>query len=39
MIINNDVYIAILPYLREAPGDHTYLPKKTGIFPVKIVRN
>ena len=39
MIINNDAYIPILPYLREAPGEHTYLPKKTGIFPVKIVRN
>ena len=26
-------------YLREAPGEHTYRPKKTGIFPVKIVRN
>ena len=26
-------------YLREAPGEHTCLPKKTGIFLVKIVRN
>ena len=26
-------------YLQEAPGEHTYLPKKTGIFPVEIVRN
>ena len=26
-------------YLQEAPGKHTYLPKKTGIFPVKTVRN
>ena len=26
-------------YLREAPGDHTYPPKKTEIFAVKIVRN
>ena len=25
--------------LREAPGEHTYLTKKTGIFPVKILRN
>ena len=23
----------------KAPGEHTYLPKKTGIFPVKTVRN
>ena len=23
--------------LREAPGEHTYLPKKTGIFPVKLL--
>ena len=37
MIINNDAYIPILPYLREAPGEHAYLPRKTGIFPVKIV--
>ena len=33
MIINNDAYIPILPYLRKAPAEHTYLPKKTGIFP------
>ena len=26
-------------YLSETSGDHTYLLKKTGIFPVKIVRN
>ena len=26
-------------YLREAPGERTYLPKKTEIFPVKVVRN
>ena len=25
-------------YLRGAPGEHTYLPGKTGIFPVKIVK-
>ena len=24
-------------YLRVAPGEHTYLPKKTGIFPVKLL--
>ena len=39
MMINNDAYISVLPYLRKAPGEHTYLPKKTGISPVKIVRN
>ena len=26
-------------YLQQAPGEHTHLPKKTRIFPVKIVRN
>ena len=26
-------------YLREASGERTYLLKKSGIFPVKIVRN
>ena len=26
-------------YLYEAPVEHTYLPKKTGIFQVKILRN
>ena len=26
-------------YLRGAPGERTYPPEKTGIFPVKIVRN
>ena len=35
---NSNVYISIL-HLREAAGGHTYLPKKTGIFPVKILRN
>ena len=39
MIMNNDEYIPILPYLQEAPGEHTYLSEKTGIFQVKIVRN
>ena len=39
MIINNDAYIPILPYLQETPGEHTYLSEKTGIFPVKIARN
>ena len=23
-------------YLREAPGEHTYLPKRTGIFPFRM---
>ena len=39
MIINKDACIPILPYLREVPGEHIDLPIKTGIFPVKIVRN
>ena len=26
-------------YLREARGNYTYLPQKTGIFPLNIVRN
>ena len=26
-------------YAQVAPAEQTYLPKKTGIFPVKIVRN
>ena len=26
-------------YLRKTPGEHTYLPRKTGIFPIKIVSN
>ena len=26
-------------YLREAPGENTYLPKKTEILLVKIVRD
>ena len=38
-MINNNAYILILPYLRQAPGEHAYLAKKTGILPVKIVRN
>ena len=38
-MINNDVYISVLPYFQETPGECTYLPKKTGNFPVKIVRN
>ena len=31
MMTKSDAYIPILPYLRQAPGEHTYLPKKTGI--------
>ena len=34
IIINNNAYCR---YLRVAPGEHTYLPKKTGIFRVKII--
>ena len=26
-------------YLQETPGEHTYLPKKIGIFLVRIVRS
>ena len=26
-------------YLRKTPGEHRYLPKKAGIFPVIIVKN
>ena len=38
-IVNNNNKIICAWYLREAPGQHTYLKKKTGIFPLKIVRN
>ena len=38
-IVNNSNKIICAWYLREAPGQHTYLKKKTGIFPLKIVRN
>ena len=38
-MVNNNNKIIPAWYLREAPGEHTYLPKKSGIFPVKIVRN
>ena len=36
--INNRI-IRASRYLRDVPGEHTYLPKKTGIFSVKINRN
>ena len=36
-ILNNNNKIIRAWYLSEALGEHTYLPKKTGIFPVKIV--
>ena len=36
---NNNAYISILPIFREAYGEHIYLSKKTGISPVKLVRN
>ena len=38
-MVNNNNKIIPAWCLREAPGEHTYLPKKSGIFPVKIVRN
>ena len=34
---NNDNKIVRAWYLQEAPGEHTYLPKKTGTFSVKIL--
>ena len=34
--VNNNNKIVLVWYLREAPREHTYLPKKTGIFPLKI---
>ena len=37
MLNNNKTTYA--KYLQEAPREHTYLPKKPGIFPLKIVRN
>ena len=39
LIENNNNKIIRAWYLREAPGEHTYLPKKTGIALVKTVRN
>ena len=38
-ILNSNNKIIRAWYLREALGEYTYLPKKTGSFPVKIVRN
>ena len=38
-IVNDNHKIIRAWYLREAPGEHTYLPKKSEIFQVKIVRN
>ena len=38
LIENNNNKIIRAWYLREAPGEHTYLPKKTGIFRLKIVK-
>ena len=34
---NNDNEIVRAWYLQVAPGEHTYLPKKTRTFPVKIL--
>ena len=38
-IVNNNNRIIRAWYLREVHEEHTYLPKMTGIFPVKIIRN
>ena len=38
-IVNNNNRIIRAWYLQEVLEEHTYLPKKTGIFPVKIVKN
>ena len=38
IVINNNEIIGAR-YLREAHEEHTYLPNKTRIFPVKIIRN
>ena len=38
-IVNDNHIIIHAWYLQEAPGEHTYLPKKSGIFQVKFVRN
>ena len=37
MIIINNALFQLCRYLRDAPGEHIYLPKRTGIFSVKIV--
>ena len=36
---NNNNKIIRAWYLRETLGEHTYFSKKTGIFPVKVVKN
>ena len=38
-IVNNNNRIIRAWHLQEVPGEHTYLPKKTGILPIKIIRN
>ena len=35
---NNNTLIRVW-YLQDVSAEHTYLPKKNGIFPVKIIRN
>ena len=35
-IIVNNIRIIRASYLRQVPGEHIFLPKKTGILPVKI---
>ena len=39
IIVNNNNKTSGAWYLQEAHEEHTYLPNKTGIFPVKIIRN
>ena len=36
-IISNDAYISILPTSPSGSGENTFLPKKTGISPVKLL--
>ena len=38
-IINYNAYTSIPPISPSASGEHTYTPKKAGIFSVKIVKN
>ena len=39
IVNNNNNKIIRVWYLQQALGEDTYLPIKTGIFPIKIVRN
>ena len=38
-IVNNNNRIIRAWYLQEVHEEHTYLQKKTEIFPVKVIRN